>query len=510
MITPLEWGAAIVGGMFFLGGTLASLYKKVGPNQALIRYGVGGSQVFWKSGALIFPVFQSYKEISLELMSFDVSPEKDLYTAQGVSVNVEAVAQIKVESDPRNILKAAEQFLSKSEQERQDLIKLVLEGHLRGVIGLLTVEDIVKKPDVVVGKMHETSSADLDKMGLELVSFTIKDVRDKNQYIENMGKPNVAAVRRDALIKEAEAARDVAIRQSETQKESQIQQASNQKLSAIAQAQADQEKVVAQTLAETKKQEALRNLEVQKAQYQADIKKQQAVAEKAYEIEQNVQQQKVTQEQIKIEQVRKQEEAKMQELEVARKQQELIATIVRPAEAEKQKTILAAEAEQQRVELLANAQNKKVLIEADAESKATKLKGQAEADIILAKGQAEAQAMRMKAQSYQEYNQAAILDKLLGAVPGIVGGLASSLSKVDKITIISNGAGAGFGANKITGEVATMASQIPAILETLSGLKIGDLLKSLPSLGQHVQVSVRDPELSRTSVPVKGGTPSDG
>jgi flotillin len=464
---------------------LGSFFRRVSPNKALIKYGIGtGQGHVYKGGAIVWPLIQSAKEISLELMSFDVAPEKDLYTAQGVAVNVEAVAQIKVESDPQSILRAAEQFLSKTEDEREQLIKLVLEGHLRGVIGQLTVEDIVKKPDIVVGKMQETSSADLDKMGLELISFTIKDVRDKNQYIDNMGKPNVAAIKRDAQIKEAEATRDVLIREAETQKEALVKQTENQKLAAIAKAEAEQETVVAQTLAEAKKAEAMRNLEVQKAQYQADIKRQQAVAEKAYEIEQMVQQQKVIAEQIKIQQVQKQEEAKVQELEVLRRQQELLATVVRPAEAEKQKRILQAEAEQQEIELLAGANNKKVVITADAEAQATKLRGEAEAQVILAKGQAEAQAMRLRAEAYQDYNQAAILDKLLSAFPGMLSGLAASLSKVDRITVVSNGGGDGIGLHKLTGEFSTILSQVPAIFETLSGVRMAELLKSLPAISQ--------------------------
>lgn len=489
IIVPLLLIFAII----FILGALANLYRKVGPNRALIRYGAGGAHIITKGGTFVMPMVQQAQEISLELMSFDVAPDKDLFTTQGVGVNVEAEAQIKVEANPESILKAAQQFLSKSDDEREKIIKLVLEGHLRGVVGQLTVEQIVKQPDVVVGKMQETSSPDLDKMGLELISFTIKDVRDKLQYIENMGKPNVAAIKRDAQIKEAEAARDVAIRKAETEKESAVQQAQNQNLSMIAKAQADQETSVAQAMADTKKAEAQRNFEVQKAQYAADIKRQQADAEKAYEIETNIQQQKVMTEQIKIQQIQKQEEVKVQELEAARRQQELIATVIRPAEADKQKTILMAEAEQQQIELLAGAQNKKMVIEADAQAQATKLQGQAEADIILAKGQAEAQAMKLKAESYQEYNQAAILDKFLGALPDMVSGLSSSFAKVDKITIISNGSnGNGIGASKITGEVAAILSQVPAILENLSGISVGDLLKSLPSISHKVQVNAAD------------------
>ena len=141
----------------------------------------------WRScsGAVVLPLIQSARTLSLELMSFDVAPQQDLYTRQGVAVNVEAVAQIKVKSDPDSIRVAAEQLLTKSAQEREGLIRLVMEGHLRGIVGQLTVEEIVKQPEMVAGRMRENVAGDMDKMGLEVISFTIREVRDNNEYILN-------------------------------------------------------------------------------------------------------------------------------------------------------------------------------------------------------------------------------------------------------------------------------------------------------------------------------------
>ena len=147
-------------------------------------------------------------------MSFDVAPQQDLYTKQGVAVTVEAVAQIKVRSDKESILTAAEQFLTKSPDQREGLIRLVMEGHLRGIIGQLTVEQIVKEPEMVAERMRSTCMDDMSKMGLEVISFTIREVRDKNEYITNMGRPDVARIKRDAEIAAAEAERDTAIRRA--------------------------------------------------------------------------------------------------------------------------------------------------------------------------------------------------------------------------------------------------------------------------------------------------------
>src|SRR5215475_11831397 len=191
-------GLGIVG-FFCLLGFIARLYRKAGPHEALVVYGYRKEmRIRIGRGTIIFPLFESCRMLSLELMSFDVAPQQDLYTNQGVAVSVEAVAQIKVKSDEVSIFTAAEQFLSKTPAQREGLIRLVMEGHLRGIIGQLTVEQIVKEPEMVADRMRSTCADDMSKMGLEVISFTIKEVRDKNEYITNMGRPDVARIKRDA------------------------------------------------------------------------------------------------------------------------------------------------------------------------------------------------------------------------------------------------------------------------------------------------------------------------
>ena len=201
--------------ILFLMAMFARLYRKAGPHEALVVYGFRGTRIVKGRGTVIFPMVESYRELSLELMSFDVAPQQDLYTKQGVAVTVEAVAQIKVKSDPESILTAAEQFLTKTDQAREALIRLVMEGHLRGIIGQLSVEQIVKEPEMVGDRMRATCADDMNKMGLEVISFTIKEVRDKNEYITNMGRPDVARIKRDADVAAAEAERDTAIKRAE-------------------------------------------------------------------------------------------------------------------------------------------------------------------------------------------------------------------------------------------------------------------------------------------------------
>jgi len=268
---------------------IASWFRKAGPNEALIVYGFRGNRTIIGRGTVIIPVVESYRTLSLELMSFDVAPQQDLYTNQGVAVTVEAVAQIKVKSDPVSIRTGPEQFLTKTPQQREGLIRLVMEGHLRGIIGQLTVEQIVKEPEMVGDRMRATCAEDLNKMGLEVVSFTIKEVRDKNDYIANMGRPDIARIKRDADVATAEAERDTAIKTAQAQREA-----------SIARAQADQERVIAETASQAKQAEATRDLEVKKANYLEVTKRQQAQADKAYEIQTNVMQQQVTAEAVKV------------------------------------------------------------------------------------------------------------------------------------------------------------------------------------------------------------------
>src|SRR3954470_4545798 len=422
--------------VILLGSFLASLYRKAGPHEALIVYGFRGTRIVKGHGTVIFPMVESFHELSLELMSFDVAPAQDLYTKQGVAVTVEAVAQIKVKSDIQSIQTAAEQFLTKTPDQRESLIKLVMEGHLRGIIGQLTVEQIVKEPEMVAERMRGTCADDMNKMGLEVVSFTIKEVRDKNDYIVNMGRPDVARIKRDADVAAAEADRDTAIKRAVAQRES-----------AVAKAQADQERVLAETLSQAKQAEAQRDLESKRATYMETVKKQQAQADKAYEIQTNVMQQQVVAEGVRVQQIEREQQIRVQEAEIQRREKELIATVLKPAEVERQRIAVLAEAERGRLSA-----------EAEGHAAAIRMQGEAEAEIIFRKGDAEARAMNVKAEALQESNQAAVLDKLLTGMAEIIRALASPLSQVDRITVVSTGNGNSTGMHKVTNDMTEIAA----------------------------------------------------
>src|SRR5438105_402711 len=335
--------AVIIGGLavltiLFAFAIFALLFRKAGPHEALIVYGFRDTRVVVGSGTVIYPMVETCRGLSLELMSFDVAPKQDLYTRQGVAVTVEAVAQIKVKSDRESILTAAEQFLTKPPEEREGLIRLVMEGHLRGIIGQLTVEEIVKQPEMVGDRMRSTCAEDMNKMGLEVISFTIKEVRDKNEYITNMGRPDIARIKRDADVATAEADRDTAIKRAEASRES-----------SIAKAGADQERVMAETLSQAKQAESQRDLEVKKAEYLELVKKQQAQADKAYEIQGNIMQQQVRAEEVTIHQIEKEHEVKVQEAEIQRRERELTATVSKNAAYERKRIQTRGQAQQSRM-----------------------------------------------------------------------------------------------------------------------------------------------------------------
>jgi flotillin len=441
--------------------TFAKMLRKVGPHEALVIYGIRGPRTITNGGTIILPMLEQCRELSLELMSFDVAPQQSLYTNQGVAVTVEAVAQLKVKSDPVSIRTAAEQFLTKRPEQREGLIRLVMEGHLRGIIGQLTVEQIVKEPEMVGDRMRSTCAADMSKMGLDVVSFTIKEVRDKNEYITNMGRPDIVRIKRDAEVAAAEADRDIAIKRAEATR-----------AAAVAKAQADQERVAAETASMAKQAEAQRDLDIKRANYLEMSKKAQATADKAYEIETNVMQQQVVTEGVRVQQVEREAQVKVQDAEIERRERELIATVLKPAEIERQ-----------RIETIANAERQRLISEAEGRASAIRAQGEAEAEIIFKKGEAEAKAMNVKAEAFQEYNQAAVVDKLISSLPEVVRALAEPLSKVDKVTIVSTGNGDAAGAYKLTGDITRIAAQVPALFEALSGMQMSELLSKVRMIG---------------------------
>jgi len=467
--------AVIVVAIILVFSVLGSLYRKVGPNRALIVYGRGGTNVVVGGGTLVMPLFQRADDFNLELMSFDVAPNYALYTNQGLPITVEAITQLKVENEDEKIRRAANQFLSKTEQERETMVRQVMEGHLRGIVGQLTVEQLVKDPEMVSARMRETVAGDLDKLGLEVVSFTLKDVNDDSDYISNMSRPEVARNKQMAEIAEAEAARNVAIRTAETQRES-----------AQARAKADQDRVLAETLSKAAQAQAQRDLEVKEADYAAVVARQKAQADRAYDIQSSITQQKLVEEQAKVEIIQKQQQVKVQQAEAERRGAELVATVRRQAEAENEKIRILAEAEQRRtvIDAEGRAQGQRVqaegeaaatLARAQAQAEAIRATGLAEAEALKARGLAEAESLRRRVEVLNGQNQAAILDKALTGLPEIAGKMFEAYGKIGNVTYIGAGDGESV-TSRISRDVVGMIPMLGAMFESVTGMKLRDLI----------------------------------
>ncbi len=476
-------GTVVVILIFILGGIFAGRYTKVGPNEVLIISGRKrrvvdpdgsvrsvGFRIVKGGGVLVWPVLEKVDILSLELLTIDVqTPE--VYTSKGVPVKVDGVAQIKVKGDDISISTSAEQFLGKSTDEIRNIATQTLEGHLRAILGTMTVEEIYQNRDAFASKVQEVAAGDMANMGLGIVSFTIRDIRDSQGYLDALGKPRIAQVKRDAQIAQAEADRDAMIKSSQA-------------------TQAGQE---AKFLADTRIAEAQRDYQTNVAQYQAAVNQKKAEADLAYDLQKFKTGQLVKAEEVQVQIIEKQKQIELQQQEILRKQRELEANVQKPADAERYKVEALAAAKKFQLETeaegaasaaratgFANAEVSKATGLAEAE--ANRARGLAEAAIIEAQGKAQAEAMRQKAESFKEYNQAAVLEMIMRVMPEIAGKISEPLSKTEKMVIINSGNGVGGGASKLTGDVTQIIAQLPPILESLTGVKFDKLLEQVPAL----------------------------
>jgi flotillin len=333
-------------------------------------------------------------------------------------------------------------------------------------------------------------------------------VRDKNDYITNMGRPQIVEIRKNADIAAALAQRDT-----------QIQQANAAREAAVAKSAADQERVKAEAESLALQAESQRNLSLKKAAFDAEVKKQQATADKTYDIQANLMQQQVVTEAVKVTEAEKMAQIKVQQAEIQRRELELQATVQKAAEADRRRVETVAEAERQRLILEAQGQADAAKARGIGEAEANRARGLADADvirarglaeaeIIRAKGEAEADAMKVKAAAFHEYNQAAVLDKLLTNMPEIVRAIAEPLGKVDKVTIVSTGGGTGannggLGASRLTGDIVNMVAQVPALFELLSGTRIGDLMNRVPALATQEDQASSNGKVNGSAIPVE-------
>src|SRR5436190_5886114 len=474
-----------------------SRYTKVGPNEVLVASGMKhrfadpdgvirqrGFRIKKGGGTFVVPILEKVDLLSLELLTIDVqTPE--VYTSKGVPVKVDGVAQIKVKGDDISIGTAAEQFLSKSTDEIKSVAMQTLEGHLRAILGTMTVEEIYQNRDAFASKVQEVAAGDMANMGLGIVSFTIRDIRDSQGYLDALGKPRIAQVKRDAQIAQAEADRDAMIRSAQA-------------------TQAGQE---AKFVADTKIAEAQRDYQSNVAQYQATVNQKKAEADLAYDLQKYKTGQLVKAEEVQVSIIEKQKQIELQQQEILRKQRELEANVQKPADAERYKVETLANARKFQLEAeaagAAAASKATGFASADvtkatgiAEAEAEKAKGLAEAAVIEAQGKATAESMRVKAESFKQYNEAAVVEMIVRILPEVAGKISEPLSKTEKMIIINSGNGVGGGASKLTGDVTQIVAQLPPVIESLTGIKLEKLLEQIPALRHAIvkpEIEVKRP-----------------
>jgi flotillin len=404
----------------------AHQYTKVGPNEVLIISGrQAGYRIVRGGGTFVWPFREKVQRLSLELMQFDVRiPET--YTMHGVPLTLDGVCMVKIDGSREGIERAAQQFLSRP---REDIVRTAVqavEGHLRAAVGGHSIEDIYRERQKLVAAVRELAEPDLARMGLDVVSLTIRSVADKQGYLEALGRPRTAQVKRDAIRGEAEAEREAKAARYE---------------------------------ADLAIESSRRDFEIQRAAYKSEGRRAQAEADLSYELQQAITRQQVRAEELAVEIVERRKAIEIMEAEVQRRKRELEAEIVEPAVAKAREILALAESERERAAAL----------------------GAGEADALRLKGTAEAEAMSAKAKAWGEYNEAAITDRVLDALPAIASAVSAPLAQTEKIVMIG-GNGSSSGASRITRDVTDIMAQLPEVVEALTGVRVEELAKRLPGM----------------------------
>ncbi len=473
--------------------------RKAGPNEVIVVSGRGPVRFITGGAGVVVPLFSTWNRLSLEIMTLDVNTP-EVYTSQGVPVLVDGVAQIKIKKDEPSLHAAAERFLGMKPEE---IIKVALDtvqGHLRAILGTLTVEEIYKNRDQFAQKVQEISAGDLANMGLGIDSFTIRDIRDKHGYLEALGKPRIAEVKRTAAIAEANASKEASIAQADAERETRERQAEALKLAQEAEARRDA--FVAEANAEKDRRQREADAASHRAAEIASFQAQQAIAE-----QQSLANRKRAEAEMAYELQKKTMEIELQEQEIKRKEKELDATIRRQADAKRYETETLAEAARKRVETEADAERARLerIAEGErargmaaaavtqaqgvAEAEVAKARGLAEAEARQAQGLAEALAMEKKAEAWQKYNEAAVLQLLAPILPEIARAVAEPLSRIDRITMVSTGGNGDGQVSAVTNEVARVIAQVPPVVESLTGFKLEQLLSKV----SHTPTDVEKP-----------------
>ena len=432
------------------------LYHTAGPNEVMIITGGPARtvtepdgtqrQVGYRmkigGGALVVPWLESVSILPLDVYTVQLKVQR-VHTANSVVISAEGQAQVKVKGDEPSIRLAAEHFLGKGGESIRTVAGEVVEGHMRAILGTLTVEEIIRGQETMVGRVLELSGRDLGRMGLVLLSFSFKEINDEQGFITALAEPRIAQVKRDAVIAKAEADKDAMVKTALLK----------------------QEGDVIKLRTEEDVMQATSQFEVKRASQQSGVNEQRARADVAYDMERFKLSQELKRHEAEVQLIEKRMAIEVQEQEITRRSKELEASVMRPADAHKYQAQLEAEAEAYRKEL-----------EGKGNAAWIRAQGEAEAESVRARGAAEADAMARRADSYSRYNQAAMAEMFVKVLPELARAVSEPLSRVDKIVMVGDGASNGI--TNLTGQVASAVAQLPTVVESLTGIKLSRLVES--------------------------------
>jgi len=417
-------------------------FQTAGPNEVLFISGFRSRpKIATAKTVYVWPFVQKAYKLSLEVMTLIIESPK-VYTVMGVPVTVSGVAQVKVQKEENSIRKAGEQFISKSSEKIREILHQTIEGHQRAILGTMTVEEIYKDRKKLAVNVRDVAAPDLNKMGMDIVSYTIRDIQDDVGYLDALGQGRTAQVKKDAAVTTAEAIRDAEIQA----------------------AAAKREKMAAKYAADKEIANSARQYSLEKLGYDQQVQTSKAESDLAYELQTAVVKQRIQFETLEIENIQRQKEIEVQTFEIARVEKELQSKVEKPAKAEAYK-----------IEVLAEANKNKSFSLADGDKAAIISKAKAEATAIRAKGTAEAEIMLQKAQAYKSYAQGALVQSMVDIMPLIAENVVKNLSNVEKIVMINQD-----GAVGLSRDLTNIFSQLPPSLEAVTGVDVSGTLRKLP------------------------------
>ena len=434
-------------------GIISIMWKKAPQDKAIVVTGLK-KRVISGRGSIVIPFFEQCDRISLENMKVEVKTHESL-DKNGVPIDTDGVAIIKVKSDSAGVLLAMEQFNTGKERETIDVIKGtvqdVLEGKLREIVSKMSIEEIYKDREMFANEVEAVAKSDLEKMGLEIKTFTIRDIDDTKGYLTALGAKQIAEVKKNASIAEAEARREEMEKTAEAKRRG----------------------TEAQLKADAEIARATKEKELKVQSYKEEEKKAQAKADFAYEVEKNTVQKQVIEALKNAELFEEQRQTEIAQQQAIKKERELEANIKKVAEAEKYKEEQEADAERYKLIKQAEAEAESIKIKGLAEAEAIRLKGEATADAM----KAEAIAMKEKAEAYKMYGEAAIVQILADKLPEVAKYVSEPIGRTEKMIIIDNGGNGG--ASKVTKNITNIMSEVPDVINSLTGIDIIGLVKNL-------------------------------